>query len=481
MWSCEKVKQGFAKESRRRLFLGSRIRALRQRLALTQQAMARRAGISVSYLSQIESDDRPLTEAVLAAFAAAFPLDWGEIEQGDEASLLVRLSDAGRDASVAGAAVPEDQLRRVAERHPAVAERLVATHLAYQRSQEQLRILNDELDQKGALASTLPWSEVRDWFHNAGNYVDPIDRQAEAIAGTMTGLTAGAIEDRLLEQHGVVVTRDGTLTGGVLRHFDPDRRVLIVDRSVPAESQLFLIAHQLMRLELAELIDEISATAELRSEEARQLLAIGLSNYAAGAFLMPYERFRGDARAVRHDIDVLRHRFGTSFEQVCHRLSTLQRPGAAGLPMFFCRVDLAGNITKRHSATRLQFARFGGACPMWVVHEAVAIPDRVWVQLAETPDAVRYVAIAKGLVKPSTSYTRPSRRYAVTLGCEVSYASEFIYADGLDLKGAGAATPIGISCRICARTECEQRAFPQIGRRLEFDPNFRTVVPYQLR
>src|SRR3546814_14434776 len=88
---------------------------------------------------------------------------------------------------------------------------------------------------------------------------------------------------------------------------------------------------------------------------------------------MPYAPFRASARAVRHDIDRLRLDYGVSFEQACHRLSTLQRPGARGIPMFFCRVDMAGNITKRHSATRRQFARFGGACPLWIVPEAAAI------------------------------------------------------------------------------------------------------------
>jgi predicted transcriptional regulator len=441
--------------------------------------MARRAGISISYLSQIESEDRPMTEAVLAAFASAFPLDWGEVEQGEEARLLARASEAASDPSISAPFVPRDQLCRAAERYPALTDRLVAIHAAYQRSQEQLRILNDALDQRDSTESTLPWGEARDWFHAAGNYVDSIDREAEAIAATMPRLTAGAIEDRLLERHDVTVAREGELPAAVLRRFDAQRRVLFVDRSVAMESQTFLMAHQLMRLELEGLIDEVANTSDVRSDTARQLLAIGLSNYAAGAFLMPYERFRSEARAARHDIDVLRHRFGVSFEQVCHRLSTLQRPGAGGVPMFFCRVDLAGNITKRHSATRLQFARFGGACPLWIVHEAVAIPDRVWVQLAETPDTVRYVAIAKGLMKPSTSYTRPSRRYAVTLGCEVNYASEFIYADGLDIHGSAVATPVGTSCRICPRMDCEQRAFPQIGKKLVFDPDYRAVVPYQ--
>ena len=61
---------------------------------------------------------------------------------------------------------------------------------------------------------------------------------------------------------------------------------------------------------------------------------------------------------------------------VAHRLSTLQRPGAKGVPFFFVRVDQAGTITKRHSATRLQFARFGGACPLWNVHRAFEQPGR---------------------------------------------------------------------------------------------------------
>jgi hypothetical protein len=148
--------------------------------------------------------------------------------------------------------------------------------------------------------------------------------------------------------------------------------------------------------------------------------------------------------------------------------------------VFFCRVDMAGNITKRHSATRLQFARFGGACPLWVVHEAAAIPDRILVQMAETPDGLRYVSMAKGLVKPSGSYGRKPRRYAVALGCEVEHARHFIYADGLDTAAAGAVTPIGISCRTCPRDNCDQRAFPPTDRPLVIDPDRRGMVPYQI-
>jgi len=250
-------------------------------------------------------------------------------------------------------------------------------------------------------------------------------------------------------------------------------------RNQPIESQRFQLAHQLVILALNDSIQSVIESADLRSVSSQQLLFVGLANYAAGALLMPYARFRQEARQLRHDIDQLRQSFGVSFEQACHRLSTLQRSGARGVPFFFCRVDMAGNITKRHSATRLQFARFGGACPLWIVHEAVAIPDRILVQLAETPDGVKYVSMAKGLVKPSGSYARAPRRYAVALGCEIEHAGEFIYADGLDLKSTHAATKIGASCRICPRVDCDQRAFPPNDRSIIVDPNNRRIVPYR--
>jgi predicted transcriptional regulator len=234
----------------------------------------------------------------------------------------------------------------------------------------------------------------------------------------------------------------------------------------------------LVAIAFVDRIAAIVAQSGLEAPEARRLLEIGLANYATGALLMPYAAFRSAARSMRHDIDLLSRRFGVSFEQACHRLSTLQRQGAAGIPFYFCRVDMAGNITKRHSATRLQFARFGGACPLWHVHEAAANSDRILVQHAETPDGVRYVSMAKGLVKPSGRFARLSRRYAVVLGCEAVHAAEFVYADAIDR--AGAATPIGISCRLCPRPDCDQRAFPPTDRRIAVDPLTRRTVPYRV-
>ncbi len=442
--------------------------------------MATQLGISTSYLSQIEHDDRPLTTVLIERLTARFPLDWSEDFADAATRRRAALAEAAADPLFA-AALPADQIARLAEQQPEISDRFVALHSALRHAEQRLQMADEALANDDASGSRLPWEEVRDWFHNSGNYVDTLDRAAEALSATVGGGAASPSQtqmERFLTQRlGVSLLYDGAYG---LRGYDAAMQHLTIDPAQPAETQRFQLAHQLAALALHDVMAAIISDTNLRTASARQLLFLGLANYAAGALLMPYARFREEARALRHDIDQLRLRFGVSFEQACHRLSTLQRPGARGVPFFFCRVDMAGNITKRHSATRLQFARFGGACPLWIVHEAVAIPDRILVQLAETPDGVRYISMAKGLVKPSGSFTRLPRRYAVALGCEVDHAREFVYADGLDLTSPSAATKIGIGCRICPREDCDQRAFPPSDRALVVNPDQRGVVPYRL-
>lgn len=464
--------------SARRLFAGSRLRAIRTERRLKQSDLAAALAISTSYLSQLENDDRPLTPALIERLSRAFPLDWREIGAGDAETRLAALREANADPLFADL-VDATQLARFAEQQPVLAERFIALHEAYRRAGQRLAMVDEALSAETGSIARLPWEEVRDWFHLENNYVDSLDRAAETLADQLGGLSpgTGAIEAYLRDALSVSLVYSGQAG---LRAFDAEMGHLTIDPGQPSESRRFQLAHQLAALALKEEIAAVVENARLNSAASRQLLFVGLCNYAAGALLMPYRRFRSAARNVRHDIDRLAQQFGVSFEQACHRLSTLQREEARGVPFFFCRVDMAGNITKRHSATRLQFARFGGACPLWIVHEAVAIPDRILVQLAETPDGVRYVSMAKGLVKPSGSYDRAPRRYAVALGCEAEHAHEFVYADGLDLTADRAATRIGISCRICPRADCDQRAFPPSDRPISVDPDQRGVVPYRV-
>ncbi|MCW1382411.1 short-chain fatty acyl-CoA regulator family protein [Novosphingobium sp. KCTC 2891] len=463
----------------RRIFAGEPLRILRQRRGLRQAEMAATLGISASYLSQLENDERHLTPALADALAAAFPVDWANLAPTGSDTIVEALREALADPELSGT-VPSEQAERLARQFPAFAQAFTQLHALHARNRQRLEMMDETIGASLAAGGRLPWEEVRDWFHLANNYVDRIDRDAERLAVEIAGEEASPRVQSMqqwLRREGVTIE---WRSGGPLRRFDAVSRHIQLDSTQPIESGRFQLAYQVAALALSNQIAEIVAQAPLQSEAARHLLTVGLGNYAAGALLMPYERFRSAARHLRHDIDRLRQLFHTSFEQCCHRLSTLQRPQARGIPVFFCRVDMAGNITKRHSATRLQFGRFGGACPLWIVHEAVAIPDRIHVQLAEMPDGIRYVSIAKGLVKPSGSYYRPPRRYAVALGCEAALADEFVYADGLNLKNDDAVTRIGASCRICPRDRCDQRAFPPSDKAIDVDPSQRDLVPYQI-
>ena len=263
-----------------------------------------------------------------------------------------------------------------------------------------------------------------------------------------------------------------------MRYFNADVGVLTLSTRVPPETRRFQLLHQIALMTQNDLLEATLDLARFQTEEARKIAKIGLANYFAGAALLPYRSFLAVAQETRHDLERLADLFGASIEQVAHRLSTLQRPGAKGIPFFFVRVDPAGTITKRHSATRLQFARFGGACPLWNVHQAFETPGRFLRQLAETPDGVQYLCLARDVSKSGGHWGAPTRRFAIGLGCEVRHAGALVYADGLDLSQGF--EPIGISCRICERPDCHQRSVPPLERRISVDLTSREVLPYRV-
>jgi XRE family transcriptional regulator, fatty acid utilization regulator len=141
-------------------------------------------------------------------------------------------------------------------------------------------------------------------------------------------------------------------------------------------------------------------------------------------------------------------------------------------------VDQAGNITKRHSATKLQFARFGSTCPLWIVHSAFGSSGQIRRQLAETPDDAWYFCLAVEAIKPGSKFNDRQQKYALSLGCEIKHADKLIYCDDLQTEVATSFDPIGISCRICERQDCHQRAMPPLKRALIVDPQKRNTIPY---
>ena len=453
----------------RKLYAGTKLRELRTRMGLTQKAFAAKLGVSLPYLNQMENNNRPVSTSVVLAMASEFGFDVTELSSGDAERMVTDMSEALSDPIFAEIAPPLADLRLAASNAPALSRAFIELHRAYRQTHERLASLDEVLGQEATNLQPSPWEEVRDFFHYCDNYIDAVDRAAERIASTIEGdiLRASNLNFELQ------FTDSKTL-----RRYDPVANALRLAASSAPSTQRFQLLHQIALLEQNELLDATLDLARFQTDAARHIAKIGLANYFAGAALMPYPAFLEAAQTTRHDLEQLADQFGASIEQVAHRLSTLQRPGAKGIPFFFVRVDQAGTITKRHSATRLQFARFGGPCPLWNVHRAFETPGRFLRQLAETPDGVRYISIARDVSKPGGSFTAPTRRYAIALGCEMTHASALVYADDMLPASPQAFEPIGISCRICPRRDCHQRSVPPLESKLSVDHDQRGTLPY---
>ncbi|MBL3572462.1 short-chain fatty acyl-CoA regulator family protein [Rhodovulum sulfidophilum] len=462
----------------RKLYAGVKLRETRSRLGLTQKDFAIRLGISLPYLNQMENNNRPVSSTVLLALVSEFGFDVTELSEGDAERLVGDMREALADPVFGDLAPPLADLRLAASNAPALARAFLELHRAYRQSHERLASLDEALGREDAPLGPSPWEDVRDFFHYCDNYIDAVDRAAERFARASD--TAADPEQRALaalEAQGISLSFKD-MPG--LREYDEDTRTLTLSSHLRGPTRRFQLLHQLALLTQSQLLEATLDLARFQSPAARAIARIGMANYFAGAALLPYNRFLEAAQETRHDLELLADRFGASIEQVAHRLSTLQRPGAKGLPFYFVRVDQAGTITKRHSTTRLQFARFGGACPLWNVHRAFETPGRFLRQLAETPDGLRYISLARNVSKPGGAWRAPVRRYAIGLGCEVRHADQIVYADDLDIDNAAAYEPIGISCRICERRDCHQRAVPPLERRLTVDANRRGLLPYEV-
>ena len=466
----------------RKVFAGARLRALRTQHKLTQGELAARLDISASYVNQIESNQRPLTASVMLALADGFNLDLASLMTDGSDRLLADLREALADPVFGDSAPNLQELKTVTANAPDVARAMLALYETYRKTNERLASVDAELTRNPQAGLQTAYEEVRDFFHYADNYIDPLDRAAEALAEEL-GIFAPDRLNRLIaycdEAHALRVVQTMPSRPELIKDYDRASRTLSINARLEPSTQFFQIAAHLAGIEQATLLGELLDAAGFKTEAARAIAQMGLANYFAGALQMPYGTYLRAAEAHRYDIEELAHLFGASLEQVAHRLSTMQRPREKGVPFFFARVDAAGTITKRHSATALQFARFGGACPLWNVHQAFEAHGRIIRQLAETPDGNRYLCLAWSSEKRSGGYNGITRRYAYALGCEISHAGRLVYGGDIDPARAPF-DPIGISCRICERRACPQRSVPPMAADITIDSDRRLIVPYQI-
>jgi len=470
----------------KKAMLGPKVRRLRRDLDLTQAQMATQLGISASYLNLIEHNQRPVTVPLLLKLGQTFSVDLQSFGEDEDTRLLGGLREVFVDPLFEGTDLRKQDLKELTAVAPALGQAMVTLYRAYRTTREDIQTLAERVADRDKLqvvqSPSFPIEDVRDYFHAHGNHFPELENAAEALWGDaeleLDDLYRG-LSDFLGKAHSIRVRLlPMDVMGQAVRRYDRHGRRVLLSEMLPPSGRAFQLAAQLGLLRHRELLDNLIAQANLASDEARRLARVGLANYFAGAVLMPYERFLEAARTLRYDMEVLKYRFDVSFEQVCHRLTTLQRVGAKGVPFFMIRVDIAGNVSKRFSASGFQFARFGGACPRWNVHEAFRTPGLIHTQMAQMPDGTTYFSIARTVTKAGGGYRSPPQQFAIALGCDITYASQLIYADGRDLENREAVTPIGVNCRLCPRLDCFQRAFPPLNRPVQVDENLRSLSPY---
>jgi predicted transcriptional regulator/plasmid maintenance system antidote protein VapI len=462
-------------------FVGSRVRQLRNERRFSQAALAQMLEISPSYLNQIEHDVRPLTVGVLLRITEVFGVDATFFASQDDTRLVAELREVAMDRDLGIDADLTDIADMVAA-HPALARAMVNLHRRYRITTAQLAAATEDRfnDGSGSGAITMPHEEVRDYFYQRQNYLHELDTAAEDLTIRMRmhrGDLAGELSDRLSAVHGVHIVKRIDLGDTVLHRYDPASKTLEMTSHLSPGQQVFKMAAELAYLEFGDLIDTMVDEGKFTSGESRKLARLGLANYFAAAAVLPYRQFHDMAENFGYDIERLSAFYSVSYETICHRLSTLQRPSMRGVPFSFVRVDKAGNMSKRQSATGFHFSSSGGTCPLWNVYETFANPGKILVQIAQMPDGRNYMWVARTVERRASRYGQPGKTFAIGLGCELRHANRLVYSEGLDLSGDNA-TPIGAGCRVCERDNCPQRAFPALGRALDLDEHRSTVSPY---
>lgn len=466
-----------AADADRKLFLGGRLKRVRRDLGLTQTAMAGDLGVSPSYLNHIERNQRPVSAQLLLRLADVYDVDLRALGQAGPATAEA-LGEVLADPVFKGLNAPRHEILAVVDDNPAIAEAMTRLYRAFtdQRARTQA-----EAERGGAGPGDTPADWVRDHIQDRRNHFPELDALGEALhaelAADPLGLEAAA-RQRLKARHDLTVRiMPAEVMMEWTRRFDPHRRRLLLSETLSASSRLFAVVYQLALVEQAEVLAAQAASARPPDESALSLLKVSLTNTLTAAVLMPYGPFQQLAEETGYDLDRLQQRFGVSYEQAAHRLTTLGRTGARGVPFFLIRVDQAGNVSKRYAADAFPFSRFGGACPRWRLHSAFRTPGQTVTQIVETPDGGRWFTLARTVERQGRDGHGEPHDLAIGLGCELRHAHRLVQARGLDLDQPEV-TPIGPACRLCPRHPCAERAAPPVHAELKVEEWSKSVSPW---
>lgn len=473
-----------------KILVGHKLRRFRQSAGLSQTAMAEALDISPSYLNLLEHNQRPLTVSLLLRLGSSFDIDMKAFGEDDSAALMGDLAEVFADPILAADRVSRREMQDLITAAPSAARAMLSLFQGYRKVRDQLEVSSG--DGRHPPDFNTPVEHVRTALQMANNYFAELESVAAAFrtevqtTGNMASDAGGeALLESLIRYANTALGLrvriiPASVMGRQLRRYDHHRREILLSEALRRPQRQFHLLVQLALVARPEVLDSLCTEHGMSDESARSLFRTTLAGYFAAAVMMPYDAFLESARELRHDLDLLGRRFGASFEQVCHRLTSLNAPNARGIPFFFIRIDDAGNISKRLAAGGMQFAKNGGTCPRWDLHKAFRTPDQMRFQAAELPNGHRFFTIARTVPKLWAPAGEAAPEFAVALGCEMHHARDLVYADDFEAIKKRRHDPIGIGCSVCERMDCAQRAHPPVGHEVRFDGHTRRVGLYAL-
>ncbi|TPG18480.1 XRE family transcriptional regulator [Sphingomonas koreensis] len=442
----------------RKLFAGHAVRRLRRQAGLTQAAMAEMLEISPSYLNLVERNQRPLSATLLLRLAERFDFDPRTLSAHEPGGGADAIRRRLADPMFADLEIDRGEMAEWLAGAPGGAE-------AFARAFDRIGQGAEPIAGRAPDAVDVVRREIERWR----NHFADLDGAAEALADELrlgAGDLYGAIAERLRVKHQLGIRiLPAEVMPDLLRRLDLHARQLQLSEMLDPASRTFAAAYQLAQIEARGEIEALVSAGTFADRAAERLYRRHLTSYFAAAVMMPYARFLRACEATGYDIELLQRRFGAGFEQVAHRLTTLSRVGARGLPFFMIRIDRAGQVSKRYAgASGAALVEAGGRCPLWRLTHVFDRPGRLLVQLVETEDAARWLTIARTVMPQGRRYGGVEAMFSIGLGVEAALAAPLAVARGVDLGGE--ATPIGLGCRACTRPDCPQRSAAPAARAL---------------
>ncbi|SFI91879.1 hypothetical protein SAMN04487991_1242 [Celeribacter neptunius] len=431
---------------------GTRIRERRLLEGLKQADLARTVGISPAYLNLIEHNRRRIGGKLLVDLARALGVEPVGLTEGAEVPLMEGLQDAASNTPKShagrGKSAPEPetgQIEEFAGRFPGWAALVVAQRDRIIALERRVEALNDRLAHDPFLSDSL---------HEVLSTVTAI----RSTAGILNN--AGEIDrDWQARFHRNLYEDSQRLADGsqaLVSYLDTVGKSEDTLASPLEEVEAWLSARDFVLPELERgAMPDLQGEGGLRTAAARQLARKWLLRARAEAEKMPQAMV--EAIIARHGPDpaALAQAMGVELAAAMRRLASLPASDTRP-PMGLAICDGSGALTYRKPLDGFAPPRFGAACPLWPLYQALLRPlvpvKRVVEQHSQPPRRYLTYAISQP-VRPA-SFEAPEVVEATML---------FMPLDGLEISVREEEVQgIGTSCRVCARIDCPARREPSM-------------------